>query len=349
MQHVQPHPASAHERRAGCRTSGAVRVPGAAGARPRDPARTARRPVPAVHRGRPHDLPRADPRRPRRCGPNWTHSPVASEAPASLKTSARDEVAPGAEAFVEHRIAAVGGTHAQSEPHGGRWHVTVPWTRSATHRNDVRSARRDVARVSTRPSSAHRTRELTLAVPCPHSQPPSARPSAARVGGPSDTLPVSLPQSVPGGMHRVRAAVPLLNARPVPPGVHHDVDRPIPVTVTLRWATGVEVVDTVALEWTRTLVRVRIADLRVMTGAVWVPAEDVRRQQILADAAVRDTGPNPRTAPPAPPMPARTRTPSTGTHRPGTRPLGRQRSRSSRTRSSRSAEMRSPQAARPGK
>lgn len=79
-------------------------------------------------------------------------------------------------------------------------------------------------------------------------------------------------------MSRVRAAVPLLNQRPVPAGVHHDVDRLVPVTVTLRWVTGAEEINTVALEWTRTVVRVRIADLRVMTGAVWLPAEDVRRQ-----------------------------------------------------------------------
>src|SRR6478609_4250708 len=84
-------------------------------------------------------------------------------------------------------------------------------------------------------------------------------------------------------MSRVRAGVPLHNQRPVPPGAHHDVDRPLPVTVLLRWATGTETLDTVALEWTPTLVRVRIADLRVMTGAVWLPAPDVRRR----DPAVR--------------------------------------------------------------
>lgn len=52
--------------------------------------------------------------------------------------------------------------------------------------------------------------------------------------------------------------------------------------MTLRWETGIEQLDTVALEWWRPkdltgrllgpLVRVRIADPRVMTGAVWVPA-----------------------------------------------------------------------------
>lgn len=96
-----------------------------------------------------------------------------------------------------------------------------------------------------------------------------------------------LPQAVPGGMSRVRAAVLLLNGRPVPPGVHHDVDWPVPVCARLRWATGDEVVQTVALEWTRTVVRVRVADLRVMTGAVWIPAGDVARQE-------------PRVRPPAP-------------------------------------------------
>lgn len=89
---------------------------------------------------------------------------------------------------------------------------------------------------------------------------------------------MNLAQTVPGGMSRLRGAVPLLNAHPVPPGRHHDVDRPIPVSVTLRWSSGTERLDTVAVEWTAALVRVRIADLRVMTGAVWVPATDVRRR-----------------------------------------------------------------------
>lgn len=66
-----------------------------------------------------------------------------------------------------------------------------------------------------------------------------------------------LPQVVPGGMARVRAAVPLLNGQPVPAGVHHDVDHPIPVRARLRWRTGTEELDTVALEWTTRLVRVR--------------------------------------------------------------------------------------------
>lgn len=79
------------------------------------------------------------------------------------------------------------------------------------------------------------------------------------------------------------AARPLLNEREVPPGVHHDVADPPPVTVTLRWETGDEEVDTVALEWWTTersgpVVRVRVADPRILTGAVWVPAGDVRRR-----------------------------------------------------------------------
>lgn len=100
-----------------------------------------------------------------------------------------------------------------------------------------------------------------------------------------------LTHTVPGGMDRVRATRTLLNAQPVPPGVHHDVDQPVPVTVTLRWATGDEQLDTLAVEWwkvmppepsgpdtTTFLVRVQIADARVITGAVWVPAADVRRR-----------------------------------------------------------------------
>jgi hypothetical protein len=100
----------------------------------------------------------------------------------------------------------------------------------------------------------------------------------------SDDADVNLPQTVPGGMDRLRATAPLLNARRVPPGVHHDVATPIPVTATLRWETGEEERDTVAVEWWTSahdgsVVRVQISDSRVMTGAVWLPAEDVRRRQ----------------------------------------------------------------------
>lgn len=99
-----------------------------------------------------------------------------------------------------------------------------------------------------------------------------------------------LTHTAPGGMDRLRAVRPLLNSHPVPPGVHHDVQHPVDVTVTLRWEDGDEQLDTVALEWTSvrsdskrpdsptSLVRVRLIDPRVMTGAVWVPAEDVRRR-----------------------------------------------------------------------
>jgi hypothetical protein len=90
---------------------------------------------------------------------------------------------------------------------------------------------------------------------------------------------MSLPQQVPGGMARIAAAVVLLDAHEVPAGIHHDVEQPIPVTAVLRWATDDEMLDTVALEWTSLLVRVRIVDLRVMTGAVWLPARDVRRRR----------------------------------------------------------------------
>lgn len=106
-----------------------------------------------------------------------------------------------------------------------------------------------------------------------------------RVGAAADDDDVHdhpLTHSVPGGMDRVRSTRPLLNAQPVPRGVHHDVDRPIPVIATLRWATGEEEYPTHAVEWWtasgRTVVRVQIADARVITGAVWLPLEDVRRR-----------------------------------------------------------------------
>ena len=88
----------------------------------------------------------------------------------------------------------------------------------------------------------------------------------------------SLTHRVRGGMDRVRDVVLLNNQHTVPPGVHHDVVHPLPVTATLRWATGDEQLDTLALEWTAHLVRVRIADHRCMTGAVWLPASDVSRR-----------------------------------------------------------------------
>jgi hypothetical protein len=90
---------------------------------------------------------------------------------------------------------------------------------------------------------------------------------------------VSMPQRVPGGRSRIATAVPLQNQHSVPPGVHRDIERPVPVTAGLHWEAGTETPETVALEWTLTLVRIRILDLRVMTGAVWIPAGDVHRRQ----------------------------------------------------------------------
>ena len=114
-----------------------------------------------------------------------------------------------------------------------------------------------------------------------------------RVSAPADDDDVHdhpLTHTAPGGMDRVRATVPLLNAQRVPPGTHHDVDDPIPVTVTLRWATGDEQLDTLAVEWwgagAGALVRVKLSDLRVMTGAVWVPAADVRRREVSGGRGV---------------------------------------------------------------
>lgn len=105
-----------------------------------------------------------------------------------------------------------------------------------------------------------------------------AHPTKA-LSHPRRTLhPMDIRQTAPGGPARLAAQVPLRNAHPVPPGVHHDVQHPIPVTVTLRWETGDEQLETIALEWTQRAVRVRIADPRVMTGAIWLPAGDVRRR-----------------------------------------------------------------------
>ncbi len=71
----------------------------------------------------------------------------------------------------------------------------------------------------------------------------------------------------------------ILNAHPVPPGVHHDVAHPIPVTARIVWEdAGEEHVDTVAVEWTPELVRVWLDDRRWMLKAVWLPAQDVRRR-----------------------------------------------------------------------
>lgn len=89
---------------------------------------------------------------------------------------------------------------------------------------------------------------------------------------------MNLPSRVPGGQSRLLAAVPLHNQRPVPPGVHHDVEHPIAVTVVLHWETGTEQLDTYAVEWWGHVIRVRITDQRVMTGAIWLPVEDVRRR-----------------------------------------------------------------------
>ncbi|WP_283770220.1 hypothetical protein [Cellulomonas hominis] len=38
------------------------------------------------------------------------------------------------------------------------------------------------------------------------------------------------------------------------------MEQPVPVTARLHWETGTETIETLALEWTRTLVRIRIID-----------------------------------------------------------------------------------------
>ncbi|GIG28178.1 hypothetical protein [Cellulomonas marina] len=87
----------------------------------------------------------------------------------------------------------------------------------------------------------------------------------------------------PGSADIVEKAQRLLNALPVPPGVHHDVLQPVPVLARLRWERDPEeTVRTVAVEWTTSRVRVRLADARRHTGAAWLPATDVRRAPVAA-------------------------------------------------------------------
>jgi hypothetical protein len=92
---------------------------------------------------------------------------------------------------------------------------------------------------------------------------------------------VDLRQTVPGGLSRVRSARRLLNECPFPRGEHHDLADPPAAFATLRWETGDEEISTVVLEWWHTraagwMARVRVTDPRLMTGAVWIPAADVR-------------------------------------------------------------------------
>ena len=111
--------------------------------------------------------------------------------------------------------------------------------------------------------------------------PVESTPGRTMLGGPEPDRP--------GGHRACARPSPLLNAGSVSRGALHDVDDPIPVKVTLRWETGDEELDTVAVEWWGSgpdaVVRVRIADLRVMTGAVWLPAADVRRRGVSGGGA----------------------------------------------------------------
>lgn len=73
----------------------------------------------------------------------------------------------------------------------------------------------------------------------------------------------------------------ILNAVDIPPEPH---GRPrqgegIPVTVRILWEhDGEEHIETLALDWTNTAVRVRLHDLRHQVKAVWVAPGDVRRR-----------------------------------------------------------------------
>lgn len=73
---------------------------------------------------------------------------------------------------------------------------------------------------------------------------------------------------------------PILNAREIPPRRAQKNRYPgIPVRARLEWERdGVELVDTEAVGWTSTLVRVTMNDRRWRFGAAWVPASDVSRR-----------------------------------------------------------------------
>lgn len=70
------------------------------------------------------------------------------------------------------------------------------------------------------------------------------------------------------------------NARDVPPmSAQRDAPLPIPVRARLVWEReGEELVNTLALGWTPTLVRVEIRDDRWRIHAAWLAAQDVARR-----------------------------------------------------------------------
>lgn len=70
------------------------------------------------------------------------------------------------------------------------------------------------------------------------------------------------------------------NALPVPPRrAQVDAVEPIPVRLRVVWEKdGQEFLDTVALGWTRRIVRVQVYDVRSRIVARWFAPEDVRRR-----------------------------------------------------------------------
>gem|GEM_PF-929759 len=72
----------------------------------------------------------------------------------------------------------------------------------------------------------------------------------------------------------------ILNERPIPPRHLQNITRmPIPVTARMVWERdGVELVDTVAVDWVGRDVLVRVTGPRRQTSGVWLDAADVRRR-----------------------------------------------------------------------
>lgn len=70
----------------------------------------------------------------------------------------------------------------------------------------------------------------------------------------------------------------ILNAHRVP-DKFIDAHQPIPVRARLVWADdGEQWINTLALSWTRRLVRVRVTDRRWQLNAVWLQTADVKRR-----------------------------------------------------------------------
>lgn len=76
--------------------------------------------------------------------------------------------------------------------------------------------------------------------------------------------------------------VAITNTHPVPgryvDARRHAAREPLPVRARIAWATGDELVDTIAVAWTRDLVLVRLDDRRYPLRGVWLTVADVERR-----------------------------------------------------------------------